>query len=83
MSRKRRNQSAARGAKRTGLLSVMSWHKLRRPFWYTFCAAAGIVLVLAGSRAGFWISSRVKVRSLKILMAVVLAIVAAEYLFFK
>ena len=46
--------------------------------------AAGAVLgVLAGSRAGFWISTRVKVRSLKILMAVVLTVVAAEYLFFK
>lgn len=46
--------------------------------------AAGAVLgVLAGSRAGFWIGSRVKVRSLKILLAVVLGAVAAEYLFFK
>jgi len=43
--------------------------------------AAGAVLgVLAGSRAGFWIGGRVTVRALKILMAAVLAIVAAEYL---
>lgn len=46
--------------------------------------AAGAVLgVLAGSRAGFWITTRVKVRSLKILMAVILAGVAVEYLYFK
>lgn len=46
--------------------------------------AAGAVLgVLAGSRAGFWIGTKVKVRSLKILLAVVLAAVASEYLFFK
>ncbi len=46
-------------------------------------AASAVLGVLAGSRGGFWIGSRVKVRSLKILMAVVLTIVAAEYLFFK
>jgi uncharacterized membrane protein YfcA len=46
-------------------------------------AAAAVLGVLAGSRAGFWISSRVSVRALKILMAVILAGVAAEYLFFK
>ena len=46
--------------------------------------AAGAVLgVIAGSRAGFWIGTKVKVRSLKILLAVVLAVVASEYLFFK
>lgn len=46
--------------------------------------AAGAVLgVLAGSRAGFWIGTKVKVRSLKILLAVVLAVVAYEYLYFK
>lgn len=46
--------------------------------------AAGAVLgVLAGSRAGFWINTRVKVRALKILMAVILAGVAVEYLYFK
>lgn len=46
--------------------------------------AAGAVLgVLAGSRAGFWIGAKVKVRSLKILLAVVLAIVGLEYVFFK
>lgn len=46
-------------------------------------AAAAVVGVLAGSRAGFWITSRVKVRSLKILMAVILTAVAVEYLYFK
>ena len=46
-------------------------------------AAAGVLGVLAGSRAGFWIGPRVKVRSLKILLALVLAVVASEYLFFK
>jgi uncharacterized membrane protein YfcA len=46
--------------------------------------AAGAVLgVLAGSRAGFWIGSKTTARSLKILLAVVLAVVASEYLFFK
>lgn len=46
--------------------------------------AAGAVLgVLAGSRAGFWIGAKVKVRSLKILMAVVLSIVAVEYLLLR
>jgi hypothetical protein len=51
MSRKRKKQSAARGSKGTGWLSAIAWHQLRRPLWYTFCAAAGVVLVLAGSRA--------------------------------
>ena len=46
-------------------------------------AAAGVLGVLVGSRAGFWIGPRVKVRSLKILLALVLSVVAAEYLFFK
>ena len=46
-------------------------------------AAAAALGVLAGSRAGFWIGTKVKVRALKILLAVVLALVAAEYLFFK
>lgn len=46
-------------------------------------AAAAVLGVLAGSRAGFWIGTKVKVRSLKILLAVVLAVVASEYLYFK
>jgi uncharacterized protein len=46
-------------------------------------AAAAVLGVVAGSRTGFWVGTRVKVRSLKILMAVVLSIVAAEYLFFR
>jgi uncharacterized membrane protein YfcA len=46
-------------------------------------AAAAVLGVLAGSRAGFWIGERVKARSLKVLLAGVLVIVAAEYLFFK
>jgi uncharacterized membrane protein YfcA len=46
-------------------------------------AAAAVLGVLAGSRAGFWITARVKVRSLKLLMAVILGAVAVEYLFFK
>jgi uncharacterized membrane protein YfcA len=49
----------------------------------TAMAAGAVLGVLAGSRAGFWISRRVSVRSLKILMAVILAGVALEYLFFK
>ena len=46
-------------------------------------AAAAALGVLAGSRAGFWIGTKAKVRSLKILLAVVLAVIASEYLFFK
>ena len=46
--------------------------------------AAGAVLgVLAGSRAGFWIGAKITVRALKLLMAAVLSIVAAEYLVFR
>ncbi|GMV21161.1 MAG: hypothetical protein AMXMBFR57_11100 [Acidimicrobiia bacterium] len=50
---------------------------------YTLMAAAAVLGVLAGSRSGFWISQRVSVRALKIVMAVVLTGVALEYLFFK
>jgi uncharacterized membrane protein YfcA len=46
-------------------------------------AASAVLGVLAGSRAGFWISGQVTVRALKILMAVVLSVVAAEYLVFR
>jgi len=46
-------------------------------------AASAVLGVIAGSRAGFWISSQVTVRSLKILMAAVLSIVAIEYLLFR
>ncbi len=46
-------------------------------------AAAAVLGVLAGSRTGFWIGARVKVRSLKILMAVILTIVAVEYLWLR
>jgi hypothetical protein len=48
-----------------------------------FLAAGAVLGVLAGSRAGFWIGAKVKARSLKILLAVVLVLVASEYLFFK
>ncbi len=46
-------------------------------------AAGGVLGVLVGSRAGFWIGAKVKVRSLKILLAVILIVVASQYLFFK
>jgi uncharacterized membrane protein YfcA len=46
-------------------------------------AAAAVLGVLAGSRAGLWIGTKAKVRSLKILLALVLAVVAVEYLFLK
>jgi uncharacterized membrane protein YfcA len=46
-------------------------------------AASAVLGVLAGSRAGFWIGEKVTVRALKILMAVVLSIVAVEYLVFQ
>lgn len=52
-------------------------------FTMPMLAASAVLGVLAGSRMGFWISPRVKVRSLKIIMAVVLAYVAAEYLFLR
>lgn len=51
MPRKRKNKSASRGEKRPGLMSAMSWRKLRRPLWYSFCLAAAIALVLGGARA--------------------------------
>ncbi len=44
-------------------------------------AAAAVIGVLIGSRAGFWLGPRSGVRSLKILMAAILLIVAVEYLF--
>lgn len=46
-------------------------------------AASAVLGVIAGSRAGFWIGAKVTARSLKILMAVVLSIVAIEYLWFR
>jgi len=42
-------------------------------------AAAAVLGVLAGSRAGLWFGGRAKARSVKILMAVVLALVSAVY----
>lgn len=49
----------------------------------TMMAAGAVLGVLAGSRGGFWISQRVSVRALKILMAFVLAVVAVEYLWLR
>lgn len=46
-------------------------------------AASAVLGVIAGSRLGFWIGSQVTVRSLKILMAAVLSIVAIEYLMLR
>ena len=43
-------------------------------------AAAAVLGVLAGSRAGLWIGPRVNVRRLKMLLAVILFSVAAKYL---
>lgn len=46
--------------------------------------AAGAVLgVLVGSRAGFWIGARISVRTLKLMLAAVLAGVGSVYVFFK
>ena len=39
--------------------------------------------VLAGTRGGLWLSGRVPVKWLKILMASLLAFVGIEYLFFS
>lgn len=44
-------------------------------------AAAAVVGVLVGSRAGMWMSPRAKARGLKLLMAVVLAFVSAIYIY--
>jgi uncharacterized membrane protein YfcA len=46
-------------------------------------AASAVLGVIAGSRAGFWIGPQVTARLLKILMAVVLSVVAIEYLIFR
>ena len=42
-------------------------------------AAAAVIGVLAGSRAGLWFGGRAKARSVKLLMAVVLALVSTVY----
>ena len=44
-------------------------------------AAAAVIGVLAGSRAGMWMSPRARARWLKLLMAVVLGIVSAVYIY--
>lgn len=46
-------------------------------------AAAAVLGAIVGSRVGFWCSRRVKVKSLKVFMALVLAFVAVEYIFYK
>jgi uncharacterized membrane protein YfcA len=66
----------------TALPGVLSAYD-RGEFVQPTLAAAAVLGVLAGSRTGFWIGSRVKVRALKIMMAVLLTGVAIEYLFFK
>jgi uncharacterized membrane protein YfcA len=42
-------------------------------------AAAAVLGVLAGSRAGLWLGGRARAKRLKLLMAVVLAVVSAIY----
>ena len=44
-------------------------------------AAAAVLGVLVGSRAGFWFGGRARAKWLKLLMAAVLAGVAITYLF--
>jgi uncharacterized membrane protein YfcA len=44
-------------------------------------AAAAVLGVLAGSRAGMWMSPRTKARWLKLLMALVLGSVSVTYFF--
>ena len=46
-----------------------------------YLAAAAVLGVLAGSRAGIWMSPRAKAKSLKLLMAVVLGLVSAIYIY--
>lgn len=44
-------------------------------------AAAAVIGVLIGSRAGMWLSPRARARGLKLLMAIVLAAVSAIYIY--
>ncbi len=46
-------------------------------------AAAAVIGVFAGTRAGLWVSARAPVRSMKTLMAGILAAVGSWYFFFK
>ena len=62
----------------TALPGVVDYY-LRGYLTMPALAAAAVLGVLAGSRAGFWISARVSVRALKILMALILTGVALEY----
>jgi uncharacterized membrane protein YfcA len=43
-------------------------------------AAAAVLGVLVGSRAGFWFGGRAKAKGLKLLMAAVLAFVSITYI---
>ena len=62
-----------------GVIDNFANGKLTQPL----LAASAVLGVIAGSRVGFWVGSQVTVKFLKILMAVVLAIVAIEYLLFR
>jgi uncharacterized membrane protein YfcA len=46
-------------------------------------AAAAVLGVFAGTRGGLWVSARAPVRSMKTLMAGILAVVGVWYFFFK
>ena len=62
-----------------GVLTNFAAGQLTQPV----LAASAVLGVIAGSRAGFWIGPQVTARLLKILMAIVLSIVAIEYLIFR
>ena len=64
---------------RKGTMRAVSSRRVRMSFGSGPLAAAAVLGVLAGSRAGLWFGGRAKARSVKILMAVVLALVSAVY----
>ena len=46
-------------------------------------AAASVLGVLVGTRGGLWLSTHAPVKTMKILLAVILAVVGGWYLLFK
>lgn len=76
--------AAATSAYMIGITAVPAviGHALQGHLQRIELAGAICVGVLAGYRAGLWLSSRVNVRALKILMAILLVFVAGKYLFF-
>ena len=59
-----------------GVLAKFPFHDPMAPV----LAAAGVIGVVAGSRVGQWIGVRAPVRGLKVLLAVIMLVLAAQYL---